>query len=58
MRPLTNWSAKLPKELQETLCPQMKELLALSHIGYVVKGDLTYMAQKYPSKRDITTVSA
>ncbi|GFF37957.1 uncharacterized protein Mb3657 [Aspergillus udagawae] len=58
MRPLTNWSAKLPMELQETLSPQMKELLALSHIGYVVKGDLTYMAQKYPSKKDTTAVGA
>lgn len=52
MRLLTNWSAKLPKELQETLGQQMKELLGLSHIGYVVRGDLTYMSQKYPpSKR-------
>jgi hypothetical protein len=36
----------------------MKELLALSHIGYVVKGDLTYMAQKYPPKKDATAVVA
>ncbi|KAJ5509590.1 hypothetical protein N7527_011733 [Penicillium freii] len=52
MRLLTNWSAKLPKELQETLGQQMKELLGLSHIGYIVRGDLNYMSQKYPpSKR-------
>lgn len=48
MRQLVNWSAKLPKALQESLSPEMKELLGLSHIGYVVQGDLTYMAKKYP----------
>lgn len=51
MRLLTNWSAKLPKELQETLGQQMKELLGLSHIGYVVRGDLTYMSHKYPPRK-------
>ncbi|KAG8158574.1 hypothetical protein KVR01_011696 [Diaporthe batatas] len=48
MRQLVNWTAKLPKELQESLSPELKELFGLSHIGYVVHGDLTYMAQKYP----------
>ncbi|GAB1193996.1 hypothetical protein APSETT444_003233 [Aspergillus pseudonomiae] len=48
MRQLVNWTAKLPKELQESLSPELKELLGLSHIGYVVHGDLTYMADKYP----------
>lgn len=50
MRQLVNWSAKLPRDLQEQLDPKMKELLGLSHIGYVVKGDLTHMAKKYPAK--------
>ncbi|KAA8651171.1 hypothetical protein EYZ11_007037 [Aspergillus tanneri] len=47
MRQLVNWTAKLPRELQETLSPELKELFGLSHIGYVVHGDLTYMADKY-----------
>lgn len=47
MRLLTNWSAKLPKELQAQLSPQLQELLGLSPIGYVVQGDLTSMAKKY-----------
>lgn len=48
MRQLVNWTAKLPRELQQTLSPELKELFGLSHIGYVVHGDLTYMADKYP----------
>jgi ectoine hydroxylase-related dioxygenase (phytanoyl-CoA dioxygenase family) len=52
MRQLINWTARLPRELQDTLSPEMKELFGLSHIGYVVKGDLTYMADKYPRKRE------
>ncbi|KID73869.1 Dioxygenase af480 [Metarhizium brunneum] len=50
MRPLVNWTAKLPSKLQQTLSPELKELFGLGHIGYVVKGDLTYMAAKYPGK--------
>ncbi|KAL8877066.1 MAG: hypothetical protein Q9192_008747, partial [Flavoplaca navasiana] len=50
MRQLVNWSAKLPKELQETLSPDLKEMLGLSHIGYHVYGDLRYMGDKYPKK--------
>ncbi|KAL8928313.1 MAG: hypothetical protein Q9172_000997 [Xanthocarpia lactea] len=52
MRQLVNWTAKLPQELQETLSPELKELFGLSHIGYVVYGDLRYMADKYPKKLD------
>ncbi|KAH8689749.1 putative phytanoyl-CoA dioxygenase [Phaeosphaeriaceae sp. PMI808] len=55
MRPLTNWSAKLPKELQENLSPKLHEMLGLSHIGYVVHGDLTYMNKKYPSTMEDTS---
>lgn len=52
MRQLINWTAKLPKDLQETLSPELKELFGLSHIGYVVYGDLRYMADKYHKKPD------
>ena len=48
MRQLVNWTAKLSRELQESLSPELKELFGLSHIGYVVQGDLRYMADKYP----------
>lgn len=50
MRQLVNWTAKLPKDLQESMSPQEREMFGLSHIGYVVHGDLTYMGQKYPKK--------
>jgi ectoine hydroxylase-related dioxygenase (phytanoyl-CoA dioxygenase family) len=55
MRQLVNWSAKLSREFQETLSAELKQLLGLSHIGYVVHGDLTYMAQKYPKCKTVTT---
>ncbi|KAL8672379.1 MAG: hypothetical protein Q9168_003152 [Polycauliona sp. 1 TL-2023] len=48
MRQLVNWSAKLSREMQETLSEELKGLLGLSHVGYVVYGDLRYMADKYP----------
>ncbi|KAL8834069.1 MAG: hypothetical protein Q9176_007678 [Flavoplaca citrina] len=55
MRQLVNWSAKLPKELQETLSPELKEMLGLSHIGYHVYGDLRYMDDKYPKRLEART---
>lgn len=49
MRPLVNWSAKLPRELQDQLSPELKERFALSHTGYSeVKGDLRYLSDQYP----------
>ncbi|KAK3326651.1 phytanoyl-CoA dioxygenase family protein [Apodospora peruviana] len=51
MRQLINWSAKLPRELQDTFSSEMKALFGLGHIGYVVRGDLRYMATKYPDKK-------
>lgn len=49
MRPLVNWSARLPKDLQDSLSPELKEWFALSHTGYSeVKGDLRYLADQYP----------
>ncbi|KAL9623580.1 MAG: hypothetical protein Q9160_002036, partial [Pyrenula sp. 1 TL-2023] len=45
MRQLVNWTARLPRELQETMSPKLKDLFGLSDIGYVVQGDLTYMAE-------------
>ncbi|KAL8874027.1 MAG: hypothetical protein Q9174_000593 [Haloplaca sp. 1 TL-2023] len=50
MRPLVNWSAKLPREFQDKLIPELKEMLGLSHVGYHVYGDLRYMDDKYPKK--------
>lgn len=48
MRQLVNWTARLSPELQETLSSELKELFGLGHVGYMVHGDLTYMATKYP----------
>ncbi|KND88293.1 Uncharacterized protein TOPH_07097 [Tolypocladium ophioglossoides CBS 100239] len=50
MRQLVNWTAKLSGEFQQALSPELKELFGLSHVGYVVKGDLRYMASQYPGK--------
>ena len=48
MRQLINWTAKLPQELQDSMSPELKELFGLSHIGFVIKGDMRYMADQYP----------
>lgn len=59
MRQLVNWTARLPKDLQETLSPEMKELFGLGHIGYVVKGDTRYLTTQYPDyKPRVATVVA
>jgi len=50
MRQLVNWTAKLPKELQDNMGSELKDLFGLSHIGYVVHGDLRYLADQYPKK--------
>lgn len=52
MRPLVNWTAKLPQNLQDELSPELKERFALSPTGYSeIKGDLRYLSDQYPSAK-------
>lgn len=49
MRQQVNWTAKLPKELQEELSPELREWLGLNpnaNIG--ATGDLRFMSVQYP----------
>lgn len=50
VRQQVNWTAQLPKELQDTLSPEMKEWLGLDPVGNIhTTGDLRYMSQQYPN---------
>lgn len=49
MRQQVNWTAKLPKEIQDTLDPQLKEWLGLNPVGNIgLTGDLRYLSVQYP----------
>lgn len=51
MRQQVNWTAKLPKEIQDTLDPQMKEWLGLNPVGNIgLTGDLRYLKVQYPEE--------
>ena len=53
MRQQVNWTAKLPKEIQDTLSPQLKEWLGLNPVGNIgVTGDLRYMSVQYPKEEE------
>ncbi|RYP09157.1 hypothetical protein DL765_008548 [Monosporascus sp. GIB2] len=55
MRPVVNWTAKLPKQLQDTLSADMRQWLALDAFGNVpVLGDMRYMSQQFPSSNGNT----
>lgn len=58
MRQQVNWTAKLPKEIQDGLGEDMKEWLGLNPVGNIgMTGDLRYMSQQYP-KQENEEVSA
>ncbi|KAK4236037.1 dioxygenase [Achaetomium macrosporum] len=49
VRQQVNWTAKLPREIQDTLSPEMREWLGLNPLGNVgVAGDLRYLSVQYP----------
>lgn len=51
MRQQVNWTAKLPREIQDGLGEEMKEWLGLDPVGNIgITGDLRYMAQQYPKQ--------
>ncbi|KAH7024878.1 phytanoyl-CoA dioxygenase family protein [Microdochium trichocladiopsis] len=59
MRQQVNWTAKLPKEIQDTLGEDMKEWLGLNPVGNIgVTGDLRYMSQQYPNGKKAEEVAA
>jgi fumagillin biosynthesis dioxygenase len=52
MRQQVNWTAKLPKEIQDTLEPELKEWLGLNPVGNIgMTGDLRYMGVQYPDAK-------
>lgn len=53
MRQQINWTAKLPKEIQDSLSDDMREWLGLNIIANVdVVGDWRYMSVQYPEYAD------
>lgn len=49
MRQQVNWTAKLSKEIQDTLTPEQKQWLGLGVVGNIgVTGDFRYMSVQYP----------
>ncbi|KAI1824547.1 phytanoyl-CoA dioxygenase family protein [Xylaria intraflava] len=51
MRTVVNWTAKLPRELQDTLSQEMKDWMGLAPFGNIpVVGDLRYISQQYPPR--------
>ncbi|KAI1169515.1 phytanoyl-CoA dioxygenase family protein [Nemania sp. FL0916] len=52
MRSIVNWTAKLDKQLQETLSPDLREWLGLDIYGNVpVIADMRYLAQQFPNSK-------
>lgn len=49
MRQQVNWTAKLSKEIQDSLTPEQKQWLGLGVVGNIgVTGDFRYMSVQYP----------
>ncbi|EXF84606.1 phytanoyl-CoA dioxygenase [Colletotrichum fioriniae PJ7] len=52
MRQQVNWTAKLPKEVQDTCSEELKEWLGLNPVGNIgMTGDLRYMSVQYPDDK-------
>ncbi|KAI1130045.1 phytanoyl-CoA dioxygenase family protein [Nemania abortiva] len=52
MRPIVNWTAKLNKELQNSLSPDLRQWLALDVYGNVpVLADMRYLSEQFPNKK-------
>lgn len=61
LRQQVNWTAKLPREIQDSLGEQMKEWLGLNPVGNIgVAGDVRYMSLQYPdgTKAETTVAGA
>ncbi|KAK3307457.1 phytanoyl-CoA dioxygenase family protein [Chaetomium strumarium] len=60
MRQPVNWTAKLPREIQDILSPELKERLGQGPVGNVgLAGDLGYLSMLYPGgcrrcRREVT----
>ncbi|KAI8286495.1 Dioxygenase [Colletotrichum sp. SAR11_57] len=56
MRQQVNWTAKLPKEIQDTCSEELKEWLGLNPVGNIgMTGDLRYMSVQYPEGKTIAS---
>ncbi|KAK0378064.1 phytanoyl-CoA dioxygenase [Colletotrichum limetticola] len=52
MRQQVNWTAKLPKEVQDTCSEELKGWLGLNPVGNIgMTGDLRYMSVQYPDEK-------
>lgn len=52
MRQQVNWTAKLSKEIQDTLTAEQKEWLGLGVVGNIgVTGDFRYLSVQYPDAK-------
>ncbi|ETS74154.1 hypothetical protein PFICI_14020 [Pestalotiopsis fici W106-1] len=52
IRQQVNWTAKLPKDIQDTLSPKEKTLLGLDPVANLgLAGDLKYLSQQYPNHK-------
>ncbi|TPX07258.1 uncharacterized protein E0L32_010852 [Thyridium curvatum] len=59
VRQQVNWTAKLPKELQDEMDPQMKEWLGLNvQANYGVTGDARYLEVQFPDFAEKEAVKA
>ncbi|KAK6066115.1 phytanoyl- dioxygenase family protein [Seiridium cupressi] len=49
IRQQVNWTAKLPKDIQDSLTPEQKTLLGLDPVANLaLAGDFRYLSQQYP----------
>ncbi|KAK9413250.1 putative Phytanoyl-CoA dioxygenase [Seiridium unicorne] len=49
IRQQVNWTAKLPKDIQDSLSPEQKTLLGLDPVANLaLAGDFRYLSQQYP----------
>lgn len=52
MRQQVNWTARLSKEVQESLTQEQKEWLGLGTVGNIgVHGDVRYMSEQFPDMK-------
>lgn len=52
IRQQVNWTAKLPKEIQDSLSPEQKSMLGLDPVANLgLTGDLRYLSQQYSMEK-------
>ncbi|KAI0476106.1 putative phytanoyl-CoA dioxygenase [Xylariaceae sp. FL0804] len=57
IRQQVNWTAKLPKNIQDSLSPEQKTMLGLDPVANLsLAGDLRYLEQQYPNVTKLPVV--